>query len=634
MYDYLHKHKRIAQLILGLIMVPFAFVGVDYYFRRGDAQQGVATVGGSKISRAEYDELVREQQERMRQQMGRAFDPAIFDSPDVRYALVDQLVSQRVLQDRSRDERFRVTDAELQRAIAEVAPFQVDGKFSPERYRQLLAAQNMTPLMFEQRMRQELMLAPLQEPIAGANIVARSSSERYLELLEQQREVAAANIDAEPFLKDVKIDEAAMKSYYEANTAAFQTPEQARIEYVILPQDAFVAQVTVDPAEVRKRYDETQKNYAAAEERAAAHILIGVKADAKPEQKEAARKKAEAIAAQVRANPAKFAELARQNSEDPGSAQQGGDLGSFARGSMVKPFEDAVFAAKSGEILGPVETDFGYHVIKVGAVSAARTRAFDEVKAEIEGELKRQKAGQKFATAAEQFQNLVYEQGDSLEPVAKTLGIKLQTTPLLTRAQVQQLALGNAKFVQALFSPESIQAKRNTEVIEIAPNTLIAGRIVEYKPAAPRPFDEVKNEIRAQLTRKAASDLAQKSGTEKLALLKAGKSEKDAGVTFAKPVTLSRTQMQPGFPPDALARIFQADSAKLPAYVGATNDKGGYSIYKLLQVVSAKSGDSQKLAAANARMGEQLGRELLNAYVATLKAKADVKIDQKALEQK
>ncbi len=634
MYDYLHKHKRVAQLILALIMVPFAFVGVDYYFRRGDSQQGVATVGGSKISRAEYDELVREQQERMRQQMGRAFDPAIFDSPDVRYALVDQLVSQRVLQDRSRDERFRVTDSELQRAIAELAPFQVDGKFSPERYRQLLAAQNMTPLMFEQRMRQELMLAPLQEPIAGANIVARSSSERYLELLEQQRAVAAANIDAEPFLKNIKIDEAALKSYYEANTAAFQTPEQARIEYVILPQDAFVAQVTVDPAEVRKRYDETQKNYAAAEERAAAHILIGVKADAKPEQKEAARKKAEAIAAQARANPAKFAELARQNSEDPGSAQQGGDLGSFARGSMVKPFEDAVFAAKSGEILGPVETDFGYHVIKVGAVSAARTRAFDEVKAEIEGELKRQKAGQKFATAAEQFQNLVYEQGDSLEPVAKTLGIKVQTTPLLTRAQVQQLALGNAKFVQALFSPESIQAKRNTEVIEIAPNTLIAGRIVEYKPAAPRPFDEVKDEIRAQLTRKAASDLAQKSGTEKLALLKAGKSEKDAGVTFAKPVTLSRTQMQPGFPPDALARIFQADNAKLPAYVGATNEKGGYSIYKLLQVVSAKSGDSQKLAAANARMGEQIGRELLNAYVATLKAKADVKIDQKALEQK
>jgi peptidyl-prolyl cis-trans isomerase D len=634
MYDYLHKHKRIAQLILALIMVPFAFVGVDYYFRRSDSQQGVATVGGSKISRAEYDELVREQQERMRQQMGRAFDPAIFDSPDVRYALVDQLVSQRVLQDRSRDERFRVTDAELQRTIAELAPFQADGKFSPERYRQLLAAQNMTPLMFEQRMRQELMLAPLQEPIAGANIVARSSSERYLALLEQQREVAAATIDAEPFLKDVKIDDAAVKSYYEANTAAFQTPEQARIEYVILPQDAFVAQVTVDPAEVRKRYDETQKNYAAAEERTAAHILIGVKADAKPEQKEAARKKAEAIAAQVRANPAKFAELARQNSEDPGSAQQGGDLGSFARGSMVKPFEDAVFAAKSGEILGPVETDFGYHVIKVGAVSAARTRAFDEVKAEIEGELKRQKAGQKFATAAEQFQNLVYEQGDSLEPVAKTLGIKVQTTPLLTRAQVQQLALGNAKFVQALFSPESIQAKRNTEVIEIAPNTLIAGRIVEYKPAAPRPFDEVKDEIRAQLTRKAASELAQKSGTEKLALLKAGKSEKDAGVTFAKPVTLLRTQIQPGFPPDALARIFQADDAKLPAYVGATNEKGGYSIYKLLQVVSAKSGDSQKLAAANARMGEQLGRELLNAYVATLKAKADVKIDQKALEQK
>jgi peptidyl-prolyl cis-trans isomerase D len=634
MYDYLHKHKRIAQFILALIMVPFAFVGVDYYFRRTDSQQTVATVGDSKISRAEYDELVREQQERMRQEMGRGFDPAIFDNPEVRYALVDQLVSQRVLYERARAERFRVTDAELQRMIAQLPPFQVDGKFSPERYRQLLGAQNMTPLMFEQRMRQDLLLAPLQEPVAGANIVARSSGERYLALLEQQREVAAATIDAEPFLKEVKIDDAAVKSFYDANTAAFQTPEQARIEYVILGQDAFVAQVAVDPAEVRKRYDETQKNYAAAEERAAAHILIGVKPDAKPEQKEAARKKAEAIAAQVRASPAKFAEAAKQNSEDPGSAQQGGDLGSFTRGSMVKPFEDAVFAARSGDVVGPIETDFGYHVIKVGAVSAARTRAFDEVKADIEAELRRQKAGQRFATAAEQFQNLVYEQGDSLDAVSKTLGIKVQTTPLLTRAQVQQLALGNAKFVQALFSPESIQAKRNTEAIEVAPNTLMAGRIVEYKPAAARPFDDVKDEIRAQLARKAASELAQKAGTEKLALLTEGKSAKEAGLAFGKPVTLSRTQVQPGFPPDALVRIFQADGAKLPAYVGATNEKGGYSIYRLTQVITPGSGDSQRLATANARVGEQLGRELLNAYVATLKAKADVKIEQKALEQK
>ena len=193
-----------------------------------------------------------------------------------------------------------------------------------------------------------------------------------------------------------------------------------------------------------------------------------------------------------------------------------------------------------------------------------RTQPFDEVKAQIEVELKRQKAAQKFATSADQFQNLVYEQADSLSGVGKALDLKIEATPLITRSQAQALGLGNPKFVQALFSPESIQSKRNTEAIEVAPNTLIAGRIVEYKPAAPRPFDEVKDEIRIQLTRKAASELAQKAGLEKLKLLNEGKSDKDAGVMFGQPITVGRGQFQPGLPPDVLTRVFQANPDKLP----------------------------------------------------------------------
>lgn len=634
MYAYLSQNKRLAQIVLALLMVPFAFVGVDYYFRRGDSQAAVATVGGSKITRVEFDELQREQQQRMREQMGTGFDPAIFDNPEVRFALVEQLVNQRVLQDHARSEHFRVADADLQRFISELPPFQVDGKFSGDRYRQLLAARNMTPAMFEQRVRQDMFLAPLQEPLASANIVARSSAERYLSLLEQQREVAVATIGIDPFLKDVQIDDTAIAAYYDENKGAFQTPEQARIEYLILAQDALVPQVTVDPAEVKKRYEENLKAYSAAEERSAAHILVAVKPGASSDDKATAKKKAGDLAAQVRSNPGKFADLATQNSDDPGSARQGGDLGSFARGSMVRPFEDAVFAGKSGDIVGPIETEFGYHVIKIGAISAARTRTFDEAKGEIEVELRRQKAAQKFATAAEQFQNLVYEQGDSLEPVGKTLGIKVQTTPPLARSQVQQLAQGNAKFVQSLFASESIQGKRNTEAIEIAPNTLMAARVLEYAPAAPRPLAEVKEEIRAQLARKAASELAQKAGAAKLALLEQGSSDKEAGVAFGKPVTLQRTQAQPGFPPDAVSKVFQIDPAKLPAYTGATNERGGFSIYKLLQVTTPRAADGQRLAVAGGRMGEQIGRELLNAYVASLKSRADVKIDQKALEQK
>ena len=634
MFDLVSKHKTVAQVILFLLTIPFLFFGVDYYFRGGAGEGTVATVGGDKITQADFAESMREQGDQMRRSMGKNFDPAMFDSPEVRFALLDMLVNQRLLTGKARAEKFRVSDAQLQQVIGAIPAFQEEGRFSPERYRQLLTSQNMSPPMFEQRMRQELTVGAVQEPVASANIVARPSALKYLGLLEQQREVAVAPVELEPFLKDIKIDEAQVREFYDKNPTAFQTPEQARIEYALLTQDALTAQAAVDASEIKKQYDANVKQYTAPEERSAAHILIPIKPDAKDDAKAAAKKLADDVYAKAKATPAKFGELAKEYSKDPGSAEQGGDLGSFGRGAMVKPFEDAVFAAKAGDLLPPVLSDFGWHIIKVNSVRPARTQPFEEVKAQIESELKKQKAAQKFATSADQFQNLVYEQADSLNGVGKALDLKIETTPLITRSQAQALGLGNPKFVQALFSPESIQGKRNTEAIEVAPNTLIAGRIVEYKPAAPRPFADVKEEIRTQLMRKAGSELAQKAGSEKLKLLNGGKSDKDAGVTFGKPITVGRGQFQAGLPPDVLTRVFQANPDKLPSYTGATNERGGFSIVKVLKVLTPSDGDKARVDMASSRLSEQLGREMLAAYMASLKAKADVKINQANLEKK
>ena len=634
MFDFIGHHKRVVQIILALITLPFAFFGVDYYFRQGGSVPEVATVGGEKITQTQFNESIVEQQDRMRQQMGANFDPTLFDNPEVRFSVLEQLVSKRLLQDEAKREAFRVSDVQLQQFVAALPPFQENGKFSPERYKQVLASQNMTPTMFEERLRQDLLLAPLQEPIALGNIVARSSGERFLGLVEQRREVAAAAVDPEPFVKNVKVDDAAVKAFYDANAAALQTPEQAKFEYLLLTQDALMAQGALEASEVRAQYDNNIKLYSQGEERDASHILIAVKADAKDEEKAAARKKAEELFAQAKANPARFGELAKQFSQDPGSAPQGGDLGAFARGNMVKPFDDAVFGMKVGDIAGPVATDFGFHVIKLNAINPAKVRPFDDVKAQIEADLRRQKAAQKFAAAADQLQNLVYEQADSLQGAAKALGLAVQTSPLVTRTEAQALARGNAKFVQTLFSPESVQSKRNTEALEIGPNVLMAGRIIEYKPAAPRPFADVQEEIRRQLVRKAASEMAQTAGREKLALLEQGKSEHDAGVVFAPPVTLGRNDVQPGFAPDALTRIFRIDPAKVPQYAGTPNERGGFSIYKVEKVIAPSAPDVAKLTAAGARIGDQLGRELFNAYLATLRSKADVKINQANLEKK
>jgi peptidyl-prolyl cis-trans isomerase D len=633
MYDFLHRRKRVVQIILALITLPFAFFGVDYYFRSGTGPAGeVATVGGDRITQGEFQDSMRSQQERLRRTMGGNFDPSIFDNPEMRYSVLDEIIAQRLLQKEARRDRFSVSDEQLRAFISDIPAFQENGKFSQSRYEQLLEMQNprRTPTEFANEVRGQLVLAPLQEPIVGGTIVARSNVERYLNLLDQQREVAVASIDIDPYLKEVKIDDAAVKQFYDGNQAAFQVPEEVKLEYVMLSPDTLGAQVPIDPADVRKQYDTNQKNYGKPEERQASHILIAVKPDASTEDKAAAKKKADEVAAEAKKSPGQFAELAKKYSQDPGSSGQGGDLGFFSHdGSMVKPFEDAVFSMKAGEIAGPVQSDFGWHIIKLVDIHPAKIQSFESVKAQIEQDLKRQKASSKFAEAADQMQNLVYEQADSLEPVAKALNVKVQSAPLMSRAQVQALAQNNQKMVQAIFSPESLQAKRNTEAIEVAPNTLMAARVTEYKPASPRPFDEVKTEIRRQLEQKAASERAQQAGRAKLADLQQGK---DAGIAFGKSVTLKRNQPQPGVPAAALGVIFQADATKLPAYAGSVNDRGGYSLFRVQKVIAPPPADAAKLTAFVGRVGDQVGRELAGAYVASLRAKADVKINEAALE--
>jgi peptidyl-prolyl cis-trans isomerase D len=633
MYDLVYKHKRIAQFILALIMVPFAFFGVDYYFRRSEMAGEVAKFDGGQVTQAEFDRAIRDQQDSMRR-AGQNVDPALFDNPEVRYNLLQQLLRERLIEKTGGDLHFRITNEQLFDRIASDPRFREGGRFSLDTYKLLLAQNNIPEALFEDSMRRQLLAEKVADPIVRGGIVAKASAVALVNLSEQQREVEIATVDVDSFMKDVKVDDAQVKAYFDTNAAAFKTPEELKFEYVILTQDALLPQVSVTPDEVKAQYAAAEKTYTQEEQRQAAHILIAVKPDATEAERAAAKKKAEDIAAQAKANPAKFADLAKQYSQDPGSAPQGGDLGSNPRGTMVKAFDDAVFAMKPGEIVGPVQSDFGYHVIKLVEITPARTRPFDEVKAQIETDLKRQKATQKFAAAADQFQNLVYEQAESLAPVAKTLGLKVETSPLVTRTQAQQIAMGNAKVVQALLSPESISAKRNTDAIEIGPNALMAARLLEYKPAAPRPFDEVKEEIRMQLARQAAAELAQKAGRDKLALLEQGRSDRDVGLSFAKAVAVARNRPQPGITPDAMTKIFQADPTKLPRYVGAPSGSGGFSIYRLVNVINPPEPEPARLASARKGIADARSREIFDAYIADLKGKAKVEINQANLDKK
>ncbi len=515
----------------------------------------------------------------------------MFDNPEVRFAVLDQVINDRLLAAKARDERFRISDAQLRDTIASIPAFQDGGKFSGERYEMFLIGQNTNRIAFEEKVRQDMLAAAVQEPVAAANIVARPSTEKFLGLLEQQREVATAVVDAAPFVKDVKVDDAAVKAFYEKNQAAFQTPELAKIEYLILTADALLAGATVDPADVKKQYDANLQQYSKRR---------GTQRGAHPDRREAGRQRR-----RPRSGEEAGRRTAGQGEGQPGEVRRSGPrilegpgLGAAGRRPRhVRARHDGQGIRGRG-FRRQARRHRGTRCRRSSAGTSSRSTAstaghvqpFDEVKAQIEADLKRQQAAQKFAASADQFQNLVYEQADGLAGAAKALNLKVEVTPFITRAQAQAIAKGNAKFVQALFAPESIQGKRNTEAIEIGPNTLIAARIIDYKAAAPRPFDEIKDELRHQLVRKAASDLAQEAGRAKLALLNEGKTDKQAGVTFGKPVQLGRNQPQAGIAPDAVARIFEASQDKLPAYVGATNERGDFSIYRLLSVIDAIDG--------------------------------------------
>ncbi len=616
MYDFVGRNKRIVQVLLALLVVPFALVGVDSYLKSDANDQTVARVGKESVTRAEYDNAMREQTDRLRQMLGRSFDPSMFDNNEVRGQVLDGLVSQRLLKVKGQALNLTAGNAQLQKVIGEIPQFQENGKFSGKRYEEVLRAQGMSPPMFEQRLRQDLSLQPLQDSLAGSHFVSAAQTQKWLQINEQQREVSVLQLTNQSFQPQVVVDDATAKAHYEKTPANYQAPEQVKIEYLLLSQTAIAAQQSIDAAEVKATYEKRGKEFATSEERQASHILIGLSKDGKEVKREDAKKKADEIFAAVKADPSKFAEFAKTSSDDPGSKDQGGDLGFFGRGAMVKPFEDAVFSMAKDEIKGPVASDFGFHIIKLVGTKGGAVPPFDEVKSKIEQDLRNQKAQARFAELAQKFQDKVFEQSDSFKDIAEETKVPAVTSPWMTRSQVQAVGLGNAKLVQSVFSPSTIASKKNTEAVEIAPNTLMAARVIEHRPAATRPFDEVKNDVLLELKRKGATEIAKKVGAEKLELLQAGK---DAGVgVWPAVAALTRAQRIPGVSDEMAKAIFNAPAEKLPMVVGATNEQGGYSFVRITKIVDASSDDAKVRSAAQ-RLNSTSAADLTTAYIASLK---------------
>lgn len=608
----------IVKIILGLITIPFALWGVDSYIRGGDKVDIVAEVNGQNITRQEFSRTLKEQQERMRGAMGERYDPAMLDRPEVRQSVLDGLVQQHLLAMEADRVGINLPDTLLASIIAEIPEFQQDGKFSQARYESMLRAQDMTPAIFEHRLRQNLMIQQLFEGLSHGVAVPRASEEMIVRLAEQQREISLAMLTPEQYMIQLKVDPADVKAYYDKHREEFLVPEQARLDYVVLSADELQQQMVVSDEEVKKYYDEHSAQYHEAEQRRASHILI------------AERTQAEQILKEIKQNPARFEDLAKQHSKDPGSAAQGGDLGFFARGAMVKPFEDAAFGMKGGEISGLVQSDFGFHIIKLTAIRPGGARSLDEVRGEIGQELKKQKAVKKFAELAETFSNTVYEQPDSLNPVADALKLKIQSSPWISKKGTDMALLKHPKLLQAVFSEDALKLKRNTEAVEVAPNTLVAARVAEYKAASYKPFEELHTELAKRLLRERGNVAAVKQGKDALASLQKGGAVAD--LKWGATILISRENAS-SMGKDALSQIFRADAGKLPAYTGIENPKGGYTLIKVSKVVEPDAIDPAKRKSYANQLRQAFAQEYSSAYLASLKQKADISIKKEKLEK-
>jgi peptidyl-prolyl cis-trans isomerase D len=618
MFETVQKKKRLIQVVLALIIIPFAFFGLESYTSsmRGSGDD-VARVDGVPISQREFDEQLRQQQDRIRAVLGKGFDAGAFDTPEARQALLDSMIGQRLVSSAALGGNLVIGDEALREMILAMPVFRRDGRFDAELYRQLLSAQGMSEPVFEARLRHDAAVSQLSRAIADTAIVSRTAAARQAELEAGRREISEALVPAKPFLERVKVEEAQVRKYYDENSTQFRTPERVRAEYVVLSAEELGRLEAPSESEIKAAYEAKASQYRVEEQRRASHILLKSKDEA------------EKLLAEVRKAPARFPEAAKKHSQDPGSADRGGDLGFFGRGMMVKPFEDAVFGMKEGEITGPVQTEFGFHVIRLVAVQAGKARPLEEVRGELTAELARQKGQKKFAESAEAFGNLVYEQPDSLRPAAEKLRLEVRRTEWITRGAAPA-PLDNPKVQAALFSPDALKARRNTDAIEVAPNVLVAARAAEHQAATQLKFEVVKGEIEALLKGREAARLAREDGAAKLAeLQKGGK----PALLWSAPRVVGTREAQ-GLPAEALRGVFGADPRKLPAYVGVARGDEGYAIVRVTRVIAPEARTEAQKAADTVNAQRSAGGEQFGAWVESLRTRAKVEINRASLEKK
>jgi peptidyl-prolyl cis-trans isomerase D len=627
MFDAIRNKSRILMGVLVILIIPsFVLFGVEGYNSRDGRGAVVAKVGDLEITQQQWDAMHQQEVDRIRATMPN-LDPKMLGSDEARYASLERMVSDRLMALASEKQLLVTSDQRLANYLKQdpsIAGLRgPDGKLDMDRYRQLAASQGMTPEMLEAQVRRDLSAQQVLSGLQVSVIASQRQSDLTLEAFLQRREIQIQRFMPASYVAKVQATDADLEKFYQSQSDRFRSQESADVEYVVLDAAGLSKNIQLPEQDIKTYYDQNVQRLSGQEQRRASHILFSAPKDASAADKQKARAKAESILNSVRKDPKTFADLARKNSEDPGSASAGGDLDFFGRGAMVKAFEDAAFALQKGEISSVVESEFGFHIIQLTAIKSPAKPSYEAMRPQIEADLRQQQAKRQFAEFAETFSNSVYEQADTFKPVAEKLKLQVQTVKGLTRqpSAVHQGVFANPKIIEALFAEESISKRRNTAAIELGNNTLVSARLVNYKPAALRPFAEVKEDVRAEFVRDQAIALAKAEGQARLA-----EWQKQPALAQVGPALLvSRDQAQ-GQAQKLVEAVLRADPSTMPTLVGVDLSQAGYVLARVNKVVPREEPSNQQRAQTREQFSRLLANAEASAYMTHLRSQFKVQI--------
>ncbi|AZF22139.1 SurA N-terminal domain-containing protein [Pseudomonas sp. R3-52-08] len=610
----------IAKTIIGIIVALMAFTGIEAIFQAsGNNKQDVAKVNGEEITQTELSQAVDMQRRQLMQQLGKDFDASLLDEKLLRDAALKGLIDRKLLLQGAADAKFGFSEAALDQVILQTPEFQVDGKFNAERFDQVVRQLGYTRLQFRQMLTQEMLIGQVRAGIAGSGFVTDAEVLAFARLEKQTRDFATVNVKADPAA--VKLTDDEVKAYYDQHAKEFMTPDQVVIDYLELKKSSFFDQVTVKDDELQAAYEKETANL--AEQRRAAHILIEVNDKVTEAQ---AKAKIEDIQARL-AKGEQFDALAKEFSQDPGSASNGGDLGFAGPGVYDPDFETALYGLKQDQVSVPVRTSFGWHLIKLLGVEAPEVPSFASLKDKLTRELKTQQVEQRFVEATKQLEDAAFEASDLAQP-ASDLKLTVHTSAPFGREGGEGVA-ANRAVVTAAFSPEVLDEGANSSAIELDPETIIVLRAKEHLKPAQLPLEKVATAIRAQMTKERASAAAKAHADELIAGLR------DDKIALSQPidgqawkVTEAATRGQEAVDPAVLQALFRMPKPAgkdKPSFTTVSLRDGSQVIVRLNGVNEAAAPTDEEKAQYRRALASRIGQQDFAAYRKQLETQADIK---------